>query len=128
MPSGYIPANPFNGVAPVVANNLNASTSTAPLQPQCNVIWIDTMDDILNHPTSPNTQLYFAEKSSPTMWMRETDGNGKIKNPLHRLSYTVEEVPFGPEANFVTKEEFARLFDVVKSQSNKLDELIKKWE
>ena len=117
-------ANPFNGL---MTQSPIPQVQT-PAQPQCNVIWVDGMDDILNHPTSPNTQLYFAEKGSPVMWVRETDGNGKIKNPLHKLPYSVEEVPFGPEANFVTKKEHEELFALVSGMSKKLDELAKKWE
>lgn len=73
--------------------------------PQCNLIWVNNKDEVLNHPTSANETLYFGCRADePVMWVRETDANGRIRNPLHKLRYTVEEDPFGPEAQFVTKD------------------------
>lgn len=117
--------NPFNGLVnqtPVVP-----ALNTQPVQnqqPQCNIIWINNMDDVLNHPTTPNSNLYFAERNDPIIWVRETDANGKIKNPLKRLSYSVEDVPFGPEANFVTKDEHQKLYSLVEDMNKKLEKLL----
>lgn len=117
--------NPFNGLVnqtPVVpALNPQAVQNQ---QPQCNIIWINNMDDVLNHPTTPNSNLYFAERNDSVMWARETDANGKIKNPLKRLSYSVEDVPFGPEANFVTKDEHQKLYSLVEDMNKKLEKLL----
>ena len=82
------------------------------------------MDDVLNHPTTPNSNLYFAERNDQIIWVRETDANGKIKNPLKRLSYSVEDVPFGPEANFVTKDEHQKLYSLVEDMNKKLEKLL----
>lgn len=117
--------NPFNGLVnqPPVVPALN----TQPVQnqqPQCNIIWINNMDDVLNHPTTPNSNLYFAERNDQIIWVRETDANGKIKNPLKRLSYSVEDVPFGPEANFVTKDEHQKLYSLVEDMNKKLEKLL----
>lgn len=117
--------NPFNGLVnqtPVVP-----ALNTQPVQnqqPQCNIIWINNMDDVLNHPTTPNSNLYFAERNDQIIWVRETDANGKIKNPLRRLSYSVEDVPFGPEANFVTKDEHQKLYSLVEDMNKKLEKLL----
>lgn len=117
--------NPFNGLVnqtPVVP-----ALNTQPVQnqqPQCNIIWIDNMDDVLNHPTTPNSHLYFAERNNPIMWVRETDANGKIKNPLKKLAYSVEDIPFGPEANFVTKDEHQKLYSLVEDMNKKLEKLL----
>lgn len=117
--------NPFNGLVnqtPVVP-----ALTTQPVQnqqPQCNIIWINNMDDVLNHPTTPNSNLYFAERNDQIIWVRETDANGKIKNPLRRLSYSVEDVPFGPEANFVTKDEHQKLYSLVEEMNKKLEKLL----
>lgn len=117
--------NPFNGLVnqtPVVP-----ALTTQPVQnqqPQCNIIWINNMDDVLNHPTTPNSNLYFAERNDQIIWVRETDANGKIKNPLRRLSYSVEDVPFGPEANFVTKDEHQKLYSLVEDMNKKLEKLL----
>lgn len=117
--------NPFNGLVnqtPVVP-----ALNTQPVQnqqPQCNIIWINNMDDVLNHPTTPNSNLYFAERNDQIIWVRETDANGKIKNPLKRLSYSVEDVPFGPEANFVTKDEHQKLYSLVEDMNKKLEKLL----
>ena len=35
---------------------------------------------------------------------------------MKKLTYTVDDVAFGPEANFVTKQEFQKLFDIVLGQ------------
>ena len=119
MPNAF---NPYQMPAAAAATAAQAQPQ-APQQPQCNVIWVNSMDDVLNHPVAPNTQLYFAERENPVFWVRETDGNGKVKNPLHRLMYSNEDVPFGPEANFVTKDEHKALFDLVSSMSQRVEEL-----
>ena len=128
--------NPFSTLVPTIpnapapTNNVQASN-----QPSCNILWIEgckdekeVIDKILNYPTSPNTSLYFSDAENTVFWLRETDANGKIKNPLHKFPYSVEEIPFGPEANFVTKEEHKALYDAVMAMTQKLDELAKKWE
>lgn len=118
-------ANPFNSLvnqAPLTPA-LNTQPSQ-PQQPQCNIIWVDSMEDVLNHPTSPSTHLYFVERNNSIMWVRETDASGKIKNPLKRLTYTVEDVPFGPEANFVTKDEHQKLYSLVEDMNKKLEKLL----
>ena len=81
--------------------------------PKCNIVWIENVDEVLAHPTSPNEELYFHDKNNPIIYRRETDANGNVKNPIHALHYTVEEVPFGPEAQFVTKDEHQKLYDLV---------------
>lgn len=104
--------------------NLNtAQPSVQVTQGKCNMYWIDSMQAVLDQPTSPNEQLYFAEKNRPVIWVRETDGNGNIKNPLTRLNFTAEQVPFGPEANFVTKEEHQKLYDEVRSMHGMLESI-----
>lgn len=117
--------NPFNGLVnqPSVVPAINTQ-SVQNQQPQCNIIWINNMDDVLNHPTTPNSNLYFAERNDQIIWVRETDANGKIKNPLKRLSYSVEDVPFGPEANFVTKDEHQKLYSLVEDMNKKLEKLL----
>lgn len=93
--------------------------------PQCNLIWVSGKDEVLSHPKSPNETLYFGSSGDdPIIWVRETDANGEIKNPLHKLVYTVEEEPFGPEAQFVTKEEHRQLFDKVNEMSASLEKLV----
>ena len=92
--------------------------------PSCNIIWVDEMQNALDHPTAPNEQMYFAEKNSNVIWVRETDGNGSVKNPLRKLVYSVEDVPFGPEANYVTKDEYQKLFDLVSGIGSKVDNLV----
>ena len=51
----------------------------------------------------------------------KNDGNGNIKNPLTRLTFTAEQVPFGPEANFVTKEEHQKLYEEVRSMHDMVE-------
>lgn len=123
--AGSNATNPFNGLVnqTPLTPILNTQPSQ-PQQPQCNIIWVDSMDDVLNHPTSSSTHLYFAERNNPILWVRETDANGKIKNPLKRLSYNVEDVPFGPEANFVTKDEHQKLYSLVEDMNKKLEKLL----
>jgi hypothetical protein len=105
------------------APNLSAPIN-ALAQPQCNLIWVNSKDEVLNHPAAPNETLYFGfSGDDPVMWIRETDGTGRIKNPLHKLRYSVEEDAFGPEAQFVTKAEHKELFDLVAKMNEKLDKL-----
>lgn len=108
---------PFVSAAPSIPAMANTG-------PNCNIIWVDEMQNVLDHPAAPNEQMYFAEKSNNVIWVRETDGNGKIRNPIRKLTYVMEEVPFGPEANYVTKEEYQKLFDLVSSMSGKVENLV----
>lgn len=104
------------------------AASQQPPQIQSNAIWVGSMEEVLSHPTAPSTQMYFFDRDNPIIWMRETDANGNIKNPIHRLTFSAEEVPFGPEAHFVTKEEHQKLFDAVTELNNKFDAFMKKWD
>lgn len=113
-----------NPVAPIIS-----SAASAMAGPQCNLIWAANKEEVLNYPTTPNETLYFGcPGDDPIMWVRETDANGNIKNPLHKLTYTVEEEAFGPEAQFVTKEEHQKLYDLVTSVNDKLDAFNQKIE
>lgn len=127
--------NPFSPIAPAIGQTNTGGVSNTPPpaqsssnQMQTNLIWVHGMEEVLNHPASPNTQLYFMETDRPVIWMRETDAKGNIRNPIHRMEYSSEDVPFGPEANFVTKEEHQKLYNLVSEMSEKISELAKKWE
>ena len=102
----------------------SVTTPAKAVQPQCNLYWVNSQEDVLNHPTSPNEQLYFGDRNEPVIYVRETDSNGVIKNPLHVLKYSMEDVAFGPEANFVTKEEHQKLYDLVSQMNEKLEKLL----
>lgn len=91
--------------------------------PKCNIVWVENVDEILNHPTSPNEEMYFHDKNNPIIYRRETDANGSIKNPIHALHYTVEEIPFGPEAQFVTKDEHQKLYNLVEKLAGNIDSM-----
>lgn len=119
-PVGTIRSNP---VSPVnLAMNQQAQAVSS--QPQSNVIYVDGMQNVLEHPAGPNEHLYFPEKNSNCIWVRDTDAKGEIKNPLKKLTYTIEDVPFGPEANFVTKQEFQKLFELVRSTNGTVNKLM----
>ena len=96
--------------------------------PKCNIVWVNNTDEILAHPTSPNEEMYFHDKNNPIIYRRETDGNGTIKNPIHALHYTVEEIPFGPEAQFVTKDEHKQLYELVEKLAGNIDSMNGKLE
>jgi len=118
------PATPVGAAAPSPMNlAMNPQAQATNQQPQSNVIYVDGMQEVLDHPAGPNEHLFFPEKNSYTIWVRDTDAKGEIKNPLKKLNYTVEEVAFGPEANFVTKQEFQKLFDAVMSTNNAVNKL-----
>lgn len=111
------PANTF-------VPNVGSIVQNAMQGPKCNAIWVESFDEMLEHPTSPAEQLYFYSKAEPTIYVRETDTNGKVKNPIKVLHYTVEERAFGPEANFVTKDEHKQLYDLVLQMNDKLEKLL----
>lgn len=96
--------------------------------PKCNIVWVESMDEVLSHPTSPNEEMYFQDKNNPIIYRRETDANGNIKNPIHALRYTVEEMPFGPEAQFVTKDEHKQLYDLVEKLAGTVEGMNSKLE
>lgn len=96
--------------------------------PKCNIVWVESMDEVLAHPTSPSEEMYFQDKNNPIIYRRETDANGNIKNPIHALRYTVEEVPFGPEAQFVTKDEHKQLYDLVEKLAGTVEGMNSKLE
>lgn len=123
-----IPATPVGPVRSSPANPVNLAMNqqaqAVPSQSQSNVIYVDGMQNVLEHPAGPNEHLYFPEKNNSVIWVRDTDAKGEIKNPLKRLTYTMEEVPFGPEANFVTKQEFQKLFELVQSTNGTVNKLM----
>ena len=123
--------NFFNGSigpsAPVGPTIASAVQPTAQSGPQSNMHYVKDMNEVLNFPTTPNEHMYFSESDSCVMWLRETDSKGQIKNPLKRLPYTIEEVAFGPEANFVTKQEHQQLYDLVSSMNESLNKLLDEW-
>lgn len=96
--------------------------------PKCNIVWVESIDEVLAHPTSPSEEMYFQDKNNPIIYRRETDANGNIKNPIHALRYTVEEVPFGPEAQFVTKDEHKQLYDLVEKLAGTVEGMNSKLE
>lgn len=102
----------------------NVAAATQPQEPQTNMKWVHSIDDVLNYVRTPNETLYFEDPDNQIVYIRETDGNGDIKNPLHGFRYeNVYEIPFGQEAKFVTKTEFNQLYNLVSSMSGKLDQL-----
>ena len=119
VPTGVKTVSPMpSGIGPQTMN------SVMPPQQQCNVIYVDDMAAMLNHPTTPNEHFYFPERNKNIIWVRETDANGQIKNPVTRLTFTVDSVPFGPEAKFVTKEEHQQLYDLVSSMNTTINKLM----
>lgn len=96
--------------------------------PKCNLIWAKSLDQILAHPTSPNEQLYFGSETDQVIYVRETDAKGNVKNPIKVLHYTVEEMPFGPEAQFVTKDEHKQLYSLVEKLAANVDSMNGKLE
>ena len=124
---------------PIPSNGL-ASSVTAPKAgmqnpildavagPKCNIVWVENVEGVLNHPTSPNEEMYFQDRNEPVIYRRETDGNGNIRNPIHALRYTVEEIPFGPEAQFVTKDEHQKLYSLVEKLAGNVDSMNDKLE
>ena len=113
--------------------NMAQGTVTNPILdaaagPKCNVVWVENLDEVLSHPTSPSEEMYFHDKNNPIIYRRETDANGNIKNPIHALHYTVEEVPFGPEAQFVTKDEHKQLYKLVEKLAGNVESMNGKLE
>lgn len=126
---GVSPFQPAVPVAPVTGAPLTPTITTAPMnqnngtnvqppQMQSNVHYVHDMEEMLNFPTGPNEHMYFPEIEGDYIWLRETDGNGNIKNPVRRLQVgKEEEIPFGPEANFVTKQQHQELYNMVASMA-----------
>lgn len=123
-PVNFLERQNSNNFANPLTNMAGANPVPTQSQPQCNLFWKDSVDAVLDHPRSPNETLYFGHTSEPIIYVRETDANGQIKNPLHALHYTVEEVPFGQEAKFVTKAEHQQLYDLVASMNKKLEDFL----
>jgi len=119
---------PSSGLRSTVQNPGTNPVLNAAAGPKCNIVWVNSMDEVLAHPTSPSEEMYFHDKNEPVIYRRETDANGNIKNPIHALHYTVEEVPFGPEAQFVTKDEHKQLYDLVEKLSHTVDGMNGKLE
>lgn len=118
-----IPATPVGTVRPNTVA-MNQQAQAIPTPPQSNVIYVPNMQSVLEHPAGPNEHMYFPESNSNVIWVRDTDSKGQIKNPLVKLVFTTEEVPFGPEANFVTKQEFQKLFELVQSTNGAVNRLM----
>ena len=126
------PATPVTG-APMTTGmptmpNLGGMTQQAPPPVQSNVKYVHNMQEVLNDPTTPNEHRWYPEIDNNVIWIRETDAKGQIKNPLLKITYAdEEEVPFGPEANFVTKQEHQKLYDLVSNMNETLNKLMKEW-
>lgn len=108
--------------------NTQGTSIGASAAPQCNIFWVKDFDAVMQHPTSPNEHLYFGSEDEPLIFVRETDANGQIKSPIKVLHYTIEEVPIGPEAQFVTKDEHKQLFDLVEKLSTSVSSMDQKLE
>ena len=108
-----------------INSTVNAGASAVP---QCNLIWIKDLDALMAHPASPNEQMYFGSESEQIIYVRETDGTGKIKSPIKALHYTLEEIPIGPEAQFVTKDEHKQLYSLVEKLAGNVDSMNEKLE
>lgn len=131
VPSPVPSAGLAKGYSNTVLNTQPAQSNPildAAAGPKCNIVWVESMDEVLSHPTSPSEEMYFQDKNNPIIYRRETDANGNIKNPIHALHYTVEEVPFGPEAQFVTKDEHKQLYELVEKLSHTVDGMNGKLE
>ena len=126
------PVIPAPAVSPQSTQMNNAGQINPILEaaagPKCNIEWVDGLEQVLNHPTSPNEEMYFQDKNEPIIYRRETDGNGNIKNPIHILRFTVEEMPFGPEAQFVTKDEHRQLYELVEKLAGNIESMNGKLE
>lgn len=96
--------------------------------PQCNLFWVKNFEALMKHPTAPNEQLYFGNEEESILYVRETDANGQIKSPIKVLHYTIEEIPIGPEAQFVTKDEHKQLYSLVEKLSGNVDSMNQKLE
>lgn len=114
-------------------SNINRSTTNIGTNsllgtPQCNLFWVKNIDGVMAHPTSPNEHLYFGSEEEPILYVRETDGTGQIKSPIKVLHYTIEEMPIGPEAQFVTKDEHKQLYSLVEKLSGNVESMNQKLE
>lgn len=125
-------AKGFSTLSPAISTPVNPQQLNPVLNaaagPKCNIVWVESMDEVLAYPTSPSEEMYFHDKNNPVIYRRETDANGNIKNPINALHYTVEELPFGPEAQFVTKDEHKQLYDLVEKLSHTVDGMNGKLE
>lgn len=129
FPQPVIPTPaPSSGLSSTVQNSATNPVLNAAAGPKCNIVWVNGMDEVLAHPASPSEEMYFHDKNEPIIYRRETDANGNIKNPIHALHYTVEEVPFGPEAQFVTKDEHKQLYELVEKLTHTVDGMNGKLE
>lgn len=113
-------------MAPTGAKNIGGALNS--VTPQCNLIWVKDLDALLSHPASPNEQMYFGNENEQIIYVRETDGNGKVKSPIKALHYTLEEIPIGPEAQFVTKDEHKQLYSLVEKLAGNIDSMNDKLE
>lgn len=118
---------PIGGTT-VNSNPLQQTGTATSAAPQCNLYWVKDVDALMNHPTSPNEHLYFGDENEQIIYVRETDGNGQIRSPIKALHYTIEEIPIGPEAQFVTKDEHKQLYTLVEKLSGNIDLMNEKLE
>ena len=75
-----------------------ASAGT-PAVAQCNLIWVKNIDELLNHPSSPNEQLYFGNEDEMVLYVRETDGVQDVEN----VRFSMEGRPFSYACEIRTK-------------------------
>lgn len=119
------PISANNGLQNLTQQAGNASVAAAP---QCNLLWVKDLDALMAHPTASNEHLYFGNENEQIIYVRETDSNGQIKSPIKALHYTIEEIPIGPEAQFVTKDEHKQLYSLVEKLSGNVESMNQKLE
>ena len=124
-PAGIKPSGTI-GTIPSINNQ--GTPSPVPSVPHCNIFWVKNIDEVLAHPTSPNEHLYFGSEDDAIIYVRETDANGQIKSPVKVLHYTIEDMPIGPEAQFVTKDEHKQLYSLVEQLSHNIESMNGKLE
>ena len=118
-------ATPMGAKASTINSGIGSGAAAVP---QCNLFWVKNMEALMAHPTAPNEHLYFGNEDEPVLYVRETDANGQIKSPIKVLHYTIEEIPIGPEAQFVTKDEHKQLYSLVEKLSGNVESMNQKLE
>ena len=86
------------------------------LQPRTNKIFVTSLEDALNRPADPNSEVIYLDQDKPFLYQVMNDMQGRKTYKTFELTeYSGVVSAQNGSADYVTREEFNRLVDEMKA-------------